>query len=100
MSILGDVRRRLQETGGRGRKLRGLAQLLRPYKLRVVAMFISLVTATATSLAPAPLAKLAIDRRRVCRHNSEAAISQHCSGSAVTGADINDAPSIGHVSHY
>ncbi len=61
MSILGDVRRRLQETGGRGRKLRGLAQLLRPYKLRVVAMFISLVTATATSLAPAPLAKLAID---------------------------------------
>jgi ABC-type multidrug transport system fused ATPase/permease subunit len=61
VSILGDVRRRLQETGGRGRKLRGLAQLLRPYKLRVVAMFISLVTATATSLAPAPLAKLAID---------------------------------------
>ncbi|MGI8571200.1 MAG: ABC transporter ATP-binding protein [Solirubrobacteraceae bacterium] len=61
MSTLADLRRRLQETGGRGRKLRGLAQLLAPYKLRVAAMFISLVTATATSLAPAPLAKLAID---------------------------------------
>ena len=61
MTTLAGLRRRLQETGGRGRKLRGLAQLLAPYKLRVAAMFISLVTATATSLAPAPLAKLAID---------------------------------------
>jgi ABC-type multidrug transport system fused ATPase/permease subunit len=61
MSMLSGLRRRLQETGGRGRKLRGLAQLLAPYKLRVAAMFVSLVTATATSLAPAPLAKLAID---------------------------------------
>jgi ABC-type multidrug transport system fused ATPase/permease subunit len=61
VSILEDLRRRLQETGGRGRKLRGLAKLLAPYKLRVAAMFVALVTATATSLAPAPLAKLAID---------------------------------------
>jgi ABC-type multidrug transport system fused ATPase/permease subunit len=57
-----ELRRRLQETGGRGRKLRGLAQLLAPYKLRVAAMFFSLVLATAAALAPAPLAKIAIDQ--------------------------------------
>jgi ATP-binding cassette subfamily B protein len=57
-----DLRRRLRETGGRGRKLRGLAQLLAPYKWRVLAMFASLVLATAASLAPAPLAKIAIDQ--------------------------------------
>jgi ATP-binding cassette subfamily B protein len=56
-----DLRRRLRETGGRGRKLRGLAQLLSPYRWRVLAMFTSLVIATAAALAPAPLAKLAID---------------------------------------
>ncbi len=56
-----EVRRRLHETGGRGRKLRGLAELLSPYRWRVVAMFISLLVATAAALAPAPLAKLAID---------------------------------------
>ncbi|MHB8656371.1 MAG: ABC transporter ATP-binding protein [Solirubrobacteraceae bacterium] len=56
-----DVRRRLRGTRGRGRKLRGLAQLLTPYRWRVLAMFASLVAATAAALAPAPLAKLAID---------------------------------------
>jgi ABC-type multidrug transport system fused ATPase/permease subunit len=56
-----DLRRRLRETGGRGRKLRGLAELLSPYRWRVLAMFTSLVIATAAALAPAPLAKLAID---------------------------------------
>ena len=56
-----ELRRRLQATGGRGRKLRGLAQLMRPYRWRVLAMFLSVVVATAASLAPAPLAKLAID---------------------------------------
>jgi ABC-type multidrug transport system fused ATPase/permease subunit len=56
-----EVRRRLQETGGRGRKLRGLIELLAPYRWRVVAMFVALLTATAAALAPAPLAKLAID---------------------------------------
>ena len=45
-----------------GRKLRGLAELLAPYSWRVLAMFISLVAATAAALAPAPLAKLAIDQ--------------------------------------
>jgi ABC-type multidrug transport system fused ATPase/permease subunit len=57
-----ELRRRLRETGGRGRKLRGLAELLAPYRWRVSAMFISLVLATAAALAPAPLAKIAIDQ--------------------------------------
>ncbi len=61
MNRLDDIRRRLGETGGRGRKLRGLAELLSPYRWRVFAMFTSLVIATAAALAPAPLAKLAID---------------------------------------
>jgi ABC-type multidrug transport system fused ATPase/permease subunit len=56
-----ELRRRLQATGGRGRKLRGLAQLMQPYRWRVAAMFLSVVVATAASLAPAPLAKVAID---------------------------------------
>ena len=57
-----ELRRRLQATGGRGRKLRGLTQLLAPYRWRVLAMFTSLVLATAAALAPAPLAKVAIDQ--------------------------------------
>ena len=57
-----EFRRRLKETGGRGRKLRGLAELLAPYRWRVAAMFTSLVLATAAALAPAPLAKVAIDQ--------------------------------------
>ncbi len=61
MSRLDEIRRRLAETGGRGRKIRGLVELLSPYRWRVLAMFVSLVLATAASLAPAPLAKLAID---------------------------------------
>ncbi len=46
---------------GRARKLRGLAELLAPYRWRVLAMLATLVAATAAALAPAPLAKLAID---------------------------------------
>ena len=46
---------------GRARKLRGLAELLAPYRWRVLAMLAALVAATAAALAPAPLAKLAID---------------------------------------
>ena len=57
-----ELLRRLRQTGGRGRKLRGLAQLLAPYRWRVLAMFTSLVLATAAALAPAPLAKVAIDQ--------------------------------------
>jgi ABC-type multidrug transport system fused ATPase/permease subunit len=56
-----ELRRRLRGTGGRGRKLRGLVVLLRPYRLRVAAMFVALVVGTAAALAPAPLAKAAID---------------------------------------
>jgi ATP-binding cassette subfamily B protein len=56
-----DLRRRLRGTTGRGRKLRGLIVLLGPYKTRVAAMFVALVLGTAASLAPAPLAKTAID---------------------------------------
>jgi ATP-binding cassette subfamily B protein len=56
-----ELRRRLRQTQGRGRKLRGLAVLLSPYRWRVAAMFTSLVVGTAAALAPAPLAKLAID---------------------------------------
>jgi ATP-binding cassette subfamily B protein len=56
-----EVRRRLAGTSGRGRKLRGLLVLLRPYRTRVLLMFVALVAGTAASLAPAPLAKHAID---------------------------------------
>jgi ABC-type multidrug transport system fused ATPase/permease subunit len=55
------VRRRLRQTSGRARKLRGLIELLTPYRWRVLGMFVALVSATAAALAPAPLAKLAID---------------------------------------
>lgn len=57
-----DARRRLKGTGDRSRKLRGLIRLLGPYRLRVVLMFVSLVLATGAAIAPAPLAKMAIDR--------------------------------------
>ncbi len=59
---LADVRRRLRGTSGRGRRLRGLARLLRPYRGRVVLMVGSLVIGTAATLAPAPLAAQAIDQ--------------------------------------
>jgi ATP-binding cassette subfamily B protein len=55
------LRERLQETGGRGRKLRGLLEIMAPYRWRVIAMLTALVASTAAALAPAPLAKLAID---------------------------------------
>jgi ATP-binding cassette, subfamily B, bacterial len=58
---LSQIRRRLRATSGRGRKLRGLLELLAPYRWRAVAMFVSLLAATGAALAPAPLAKLAID---------------------------------------
>jgi ABC-type multidrug transport system fused ATPase/permease subunit len=56
-----EIVRRLRETGGRGRKLRGLLALLAPYRGRVLLMLLTLGLATAAGLAPAPLAKLAID---------------------------------------
>src|SRR4051794_29027552 len=60
-ATLDDIRRRLRGTSGRGRKLRGLIVLLRPYRTRVVLMLVALVIGTAATLAPPPLAKLAID---------------------------------------
>jgi ABC-type multidrug transport system fused ATPase/permease subunit len=47
--------------GSRGRNLRGLLELLRPYRLRVAAMLGALMLGTAASLAPPLLAKVAID---------------------------------------
>jgi len=46
----------------RGRNLRGLLQLLLPYRVRVAGMLIALLLGTAASLAPPLLAKLAIDK--------------------------------------
>jgi ATP-binding cassette subfamily B protein len=51
------------------RRLRGLAALLAPYRLRVTAMVLALVTGTAASLAPAPLVAYAIDDG-IVRHNT------------------------------
>ncbi|WP_354697514.1 putative ABC transporter ATP-binding protein [Paraconexibacter sp. AEG42_29] len=56
-----ELRRRLRGTSGRGRKLRGLVVLLRPYRLRVAGLFVALIVSTAAGLAPAPLAQRAID---------------------------------------
>jgi len=60
-SRIAELRRRLRGTSGRGRRLRGLGALLAPYRGRVVLMIVSLIVGTAASLAPAPLAKFAID---------------------------------------
>jgi ABC-type multidrug transport system fused ATPase/permease subunit len=57
-----DLRRRLAATSGRGRKLRGIIELLRPYRSKTALMMLALVIGTAAALAPAPLAKQAIDR--------------------------------------
>ena len=58
---MSELRRRLRGTSGRGRRLRGLAALLGPYRRRVTLMVITLVVGTAASLAPAPLAAAAVD---------------------------------------
>ncbi len=62
---------RAGKPGARGRKQRGLIELLAPYRWRVAAMLVALVTATAAALAPAPLAKLAIDNG-INRHDTGA----------------------------
>ncbi|HTU87526.1 MAG TPA: ABC transporter ATP-binding protein [Solirubrobacteraceae bacterium] len=61
----------LRQGRGRGRKLRGLVELLAPYKWRVTAMLVALVAATGAALAPAPLAKVAIDSG-IRRHDTGA----------------------------
>ncbi|MBA2764316.1 MAG: ABC transporter ATP-binding protein [Thermoleophilaceae bacterium] len=45
----------------RGRKVRGLLELLRPYRGRVILMFLALTAATAAALAPPYLAGRAVD---------------------------------------
>jgi ATP-binding cassette subfamily B protein len=67
-SRIAELRRRLRGSSGRGRRLRGLAALLAPYRGRVVAMVASLIIGTAASLAPAPLAARAIDDGILPRH--------------------------------
>jgi ABC-type multidrug transport system fused ATPase/permease subunit len=58
----GELLGRMRASGhGSSRRLRGLVALLAPYRLRVLAMLLSLAAATGAALAPAPLAKLAID---------------------------------------
>ena len=47
--------------GTRGRNLRGLFEILRPYRARAVLTVVALVIGTAASLAPPALAKVAID---------------------------------------
>jgi ABC-type multidrug transport system fused ATPase/permease subunit len=48
--------------GSRGRNLKALLELLRPYRLRVSAMLAALIVGTAAGLAPPLLARAAIDR--------------------------------------
>jgi ATP-binding cassette subfamily B protein len=55
--------------GARGRNLRGLLALLRPYRLRSAAMLAALLVGTAASLAPPLLAKVAIDNG-ISRHDT------------------------------
>ncbi|UUY02743.1 ABC transporter ATP-binding protein/permease [Svornostia abyssi] len=62
MTRRAEIKRRWRQTSGRGTKLRGLLQLLRPYRSRVILMFGALIFATAASLAPAPLVAVAIDK--------------------------------------
>jgi ABC-type multidrug transport system fused ATPase/permease subunit len=60
--MLRDLWRIIRGEDQRGRKLRWLLGLLRPYRTRVVLMLIALVIATAAGLAPPYLAGLAIDK--------------------------------------
>jgi ABC-type multidrug transport system fused ATPase/permease subunit len=55
--------------GSRGRNLRGLLALLRPYRARAAMMLAALLVGTAASLAPPLLAKVAIDDG-ILRHDT------------------------------
>jgi len=56
------VWRTIRGEDGRGRKVRWLLGLLRPYRVRVGWMMVALVLATAAALAPPGLAGLAVDK--------------------------------------
>ncbi len=60
--LVKSVWRTIRGEDGRGRKVRWLFGLLRPYRGRVAWMMLALVLATAASLAPPYLAGLAIDK--------------------------------------
>jgi ATP-binding cassette, subfamily B, bacterial len=57
--------------GTRARNLRGLLQLIRPYRARAAATLAALLVGTAASLAPPLLAKVAIDRG-IAKHDTTA----------------------------
>ncbi len=60
--LIRDLWRLLRGEDQRGRKVRWMLGLLRPYRRRVYAMLVALVLATAAGLAPPYLAGLAIDK--------------------------------------
>jgi ATP-binding cassette subfamily B protein len=59
--LLRDLWRLIRGEDQRGRKLRWMLALLRPYRMQVVLMMLALVVATAAALAPPYLAGAAID---------------------------------------
>jgi ABC-type multidrug transport system fused ATPase/permease subunit len=59
--------------GTRGRNLRGLLRLLRPYRARAAVTMLALVLGTAASLAPPLLARAAIDRG-ISQHDTTALV--------------------------
>ncbi len=61
------------DRASRGRNLRGLLALLRPYRLRAAVMVVALLVGTAASLAPPLLAKEAIDKG-INRHDTGALV--------------------------
>ncbi|HWI21179.1 MAG TPA: ABC transporter ATP-binding protein [Baekduia sp.] len=61
MTLRDDLRRRMRHGSGRGRKLRGLLVLLKPYKWRATLMMVVLLVGTAATLAPVKLLQVAID---------------------------------------
>ncbi len=61
--------------GSRGRNLRALLMLLRPYRARVAGMIVALVLGTGAALAPPLLAKLAIDRGIERHHDTDLALA-------------------------
>jgi ABC-type multidrug transport system fused ATPase/permease subunit len=59
--LFGSIWRLLRGEDERGRKVRWLLGLLRPYRRQVVLMFVALLISTAAGLAPPYLAGLAVD---------------------------------------
>jgi ATP-binding cassette subfamily B protein len=59
---------------GRGRNLRGLLGMLRPYKLRSALTLVALLLGTAASIAPPLLAKLAIDKGIGSSHHRDSTV--------------------------